>query len=102
MFIVKPTARPSDDEAAESVRLILRQLHRAPVAIMTSMSEFVPKLVRLALAVMREAAWQPTEFGGTGRIDIDLRTPLILSAIATDAAGDGDYLAHFFELEVRP
>lgn len=86
----------TDDEAAESVRLILLQLHRAPVAIMEMMSEFVPKLVRLALAIMRERGWQPVELGGTGRINVDLNTPIVLSAIATQSAPGGDYLRYFF------
>lgn len=86
----------SDDEVAESVRLVLQQLHRAPVQVMEMMAEFVPNLVRLALAIMRERGWQPTALGGSGRLDIDLNTPIVLSAIATTAAPDGDYLRHFF------
>lgn len=86
----------TDDEAAESIRLVLLQVHRAPVAIMEMMAEFVPRLVRLALAIMRERGWQPTELGGTGRIPVDLNTPIVLSAIATTAAPDGDYLRYFF------
>lgn len=86
----------TDDEAAESVRLVLQQLHRAPVATMEMMSVFVPKLVRLALAVMRERGWQPAELGGTGRVNLDLNTPIVLSAIATTASPDGDYLQYFF------
>ena len=43
-----------------------------------------------------ERGWQPAEFGGTGRIAVELNTPIVVSAIATSAAADGDYLRHFF------
>lgn len=86
----------TDDEAAESVQLVLQQLHRAPAAMMESLSEFVPRLVRLALAIMRERGWQPADLGGSGRIRVTLNTPLVLSAIATTAAPNADYLGYFF------
>lgn len=86
----------TDDDVAQSIRLVLQQLHRAPAHVMDMMSEFVPKIVRLALTIMRERGWQPSRLGGSGRIDMELDTPIVLSAIATTAAPMGDYLGYFF------
>ena len=41
-------------------------------------------------------AWQPEEYGGDGRVRVDLDTGMISSAVATTRAVGGNYLAYFF------
>lgn len=82
-----------DDLAAEVCRRILVLLSQP---VLDWQEEFVPRLVRLPLAIMRSRGWQPEEYGGDGTVQVDLRAAPIRASVATTRAPDGDYVAYFF------
>jgi hypothetical protein len=60
--------------------------------------QFIPKIRRLPLAIIRQRSWQAEHLGGNGTAQIDLESPGIIRAIACVQAPNGRYLEHFFRV----
>lgn len=83
------------DLTAEVCRRVLVSLSKVP-AEFDYLHEFMPRQIRLPLAIMRDRGWQPVRYGGDGRVPVDLDVPPIVQAAATTRAPDGRYLDYFF------
>lgn len=83
-------------EVCRRVLVLLREVPPGPDFIADTHRQFGPQLIRLPLAIMRDRSWQPTTYGGTGRVDVDLDTQPIRDAVATTCAPTSDYLRYFF------
>ena len=86
-----------DDMVAEVCRRILVLLSQP---VLDWQEEFVPRLVRLPLAIMRDRGWQPVKYGGDGTVDVNLDVAPISQAVATTLAPGDDYLGYFFGTSV--
>jgi hypothetical protein len=90
----------SDDEAAETVRRMLRLIETMP-AEPAALRPFAGRLARLALEVTRQKHWQPAAFGGDGRITAEIlsadRTGLVGASVSAPGIPAEDYLRHFFD-----
>jgi hypothetical protein len=60
------------------------------------MDEFIPRVRRLPLSIIRQRGWQAPHLGGDGSVHMDLDTPGLRSAIACTQAPSGRYLEYFF------
>lgn len=84
-------------EVARRILVLLVDVPTEPDWIRDAHLRFAPKLVRLALAIMRDRGWQPAKYGGNGYVEFDdVDHPVIAGAVATTRAPDGRYLAYFF------
>jgi hypothetical protein len=88
------TALP-DELTAEVCRRVLVLLANVP-SEPAWQRQFVPRLARLPLAIMRDRGWQPVRYGGDGTVEADIDIAPIEAAVATSKAPDGNYLAYFF------
>lgn len=92
------TAMP-DEQTAEVCRrvlVLLSEVPQAPAWIGETHRKFGPRLIRLPLAIMRDRGWQPVQYGGNGRVSVDIDVEPIIQAVATTIALDGRFLDHFF------
>ncbi|WP_433616709.1 hypothetical protein ACQP2P_15575 [Dactylosporangium sp. CA-139114] len=87
----------TDEQAAETVRRVLRAISDMPPTVPSFQREFAPRLVRLALAVARQQGSQPVSLGGDGRIGEGLlRADVVIDAISAPGVARADRLRHFF------
>ena len=68
-FVLLGRSDLSDELAAEACRRILVLLSEP---VLDWQEEYVPRLVRLPLAIMRERGWQSPNYGGDGTVAVDL------------------------------
>jgi len=87
----------TDEQAAETVRRVVRAISDMPPTVPSFQREFAPRLVRLALAVARQRGWQPVSLGGDGQLGEDLlRADVVIDAVGAPGVAREDYLRHFF------
>jgi hypothetical protein len=87
----------TDEQAAETVRRVLRAISDMPPTVPSFQREFAPRLVRLALAVARQQGWQPVSLGGDGQIGEGLlRADVVIDAVSVPGVARENYLRHFF------
>ena len=82
----------SEELTVEVCRRILVLLSQP---VLDWQEEFLPRLVRLPLAIMRERGWQQPKYGGDGTVAVDLDVRPIETSVATSLAPNGDYLGYF-------
>lgn len=92
-FVLLGQSELPDDLVAEACRRVLVLLSQP---VLDWQEEFVPRIVRLPLAIMRDRGWQPAKYGGDGTVDVNLDVPPISQAVATTLASGDDYLGYFF------
>lgn len=92
-FVLLGRSDLSDEVVAEVCRRILVLLSQP---VLDWQEEFVPRLVRLPLALMRDRGWQSPKYGGDGTVAVDLDVRPVANAVATSLAPAGDYLGYFF------
>lgn len=87
----------NDDDVEVTIERMLAVFDAAKISSNIE-AEIAAQRIRLALAVMRERAWQPTTLGGTGRMNLDLDSPRIRASLASAAIPPDRSLEHFFGL----
>jgi hypothetical protein len=87
----------SDADVLASVQLVLDLVERfTSLPYEGFYDEFIPKIRRLPLAIIKQRGWQPAHLGGDGSVTLPLDTPGIVAALACVQAPDGRHLEHFF------
>ena len=84
-----------DATTAEACRRALLSLSSVPAEI-DFLQEYIPRQIRLPLAIARDRGWQSVKYGGNGAVAVDLDVAPIRSAVATTRAPNGAYLDYFF------
>ena len=89
----------SDPDALVAAHRILVMVDQVP-AQPTFMANFAPRISRLALCVIRDKGWQPTEYGGDGSIEAGLFNGRLDGLVVYSARSPGisvqDTWRHFF------
>lgn len=89
----------SDDDAIVTTRRVLTLVERIP-AEPDFAAQYGPRLSRLALAIIREKAWQPTSLGGSGTVEAEIvnasQDGLVVYSARSAGVAPENALEHFF------